>query len=210
LCLSGGKLFGLGGTAAYSLNTNGAAFTVLSQFDDEVDASAILATAGSCSSGFVVAGSTLYGAAANVGFWGNGQIFSMLTNSTAFNSFHDFTPFGQYPSVTNTDGAFPNGGLFLTNGVLYGTAAGGGLYGNGTIFKVSPPVEIFSNKFSNQKFQFFFQTFGGLNYTVQQNTNLAKTNWITFTNFTGSGSVTQFTVPVTNTIPRLFLRVKQQ
>jgi hypothetical protein len=49
-----------------------------------------------------------------------------------------------------------------------------------------------------------------LNYTVEQNTNLSKTNWITFTNFIGSGSVTQFMVPVTNIVPRLFLRVKQQ
>jgi uncharacterized repeat protein (TIGR03803 family) len=212
LCLSGGKLFGLGDTAAYSLNTDGTAFTVLSQFGVDVDGSAIGCTVGSCSSGFTVASSTLYGVAANAGNWGNGQIFSMLTNSAAYISFHDFTvrlPNGK-GFYTNTDGAFPNGGLFLANGVLYGTAASGGLYGNGTIFKVAPQVAIFSNKVSNQKFQFFFQTFGGLNYTVEQNTNLAKTNWITFTNFNGSGSVTQFTVPVTNTVPRLFLRVKQQ
>jgi len=51
-----------------------------------------------------------------------------------------------------------------------------------------------------------FQTVSGLNYTVQQNTNLSAANWITFTNFIGNGSLTQFTKP-TAYPARLFFRL---
>ena len=43
-----------------------------------------------------------------------------------------------YTFTGGTDGGGPNGGLFLDKaGNLYGTTSGGGLYGSGTVFKVS-------------------------------------------------------------------------
>jgi hypothetical protein len=61
---------------------------------------------------------------------------------------------------------------------------------------------------TNAQFSFSFQTVAGQSYTIQQNSNLATTNWDTLTNFTGVGLPCQFSVPVTNTQPWLFLRVR--
>ncbi len=41
-----------------------------------------------------------------------------------------------YRFAGGTDGAFPNGGLTVINGNLYGTTTGGGTSGNGTVFEV--------------------------------------------------------------------------
>jgi hypothetical protein len=59
---------------------------------------------------------------------------------------------------------------------------------------------------SGGNFTFIFGTANGQSYTVQQNTNLATTNWTFYTNITGNGSIYQFATPVTN-IPRRFFRV---
>ena len=45
-------------------------------------------------------------------------------------------------------------------------------------------------------------------YTVQHDDNLATTNWVFYTNFTGNGSLLQLSAPVTNT-PRRFFRVRE-
>ena len=47
-------------------------------------------------------------------------------------------------------------------------------------------------------FTFNFQTASNQSYTVQQNTKLARTNWTSYTNTTGNGSLYQFATPVTN------------
>jgi uncharacterized repeat protein (TIGR03803 family) len=44
-------------------------------------------------------------------------------------------------SFSDNDGSFPHAGLIANaNGVLYGTTSGGGHYGNGTVFELSPPA----------------------------------------------------------------------
>jgi hypothetical protein len=68
------------------------------------------------------------------------------------------------------------------------------------------PAQIQSPQLSGGNFTFNFGTANGQNYTVQQNTNLATTNWTFCTNITGNGSIYQFATPVTN-IPRRFFRV---
>jgi hypothetical protein len=45
-------------------------------------------------------------------------------------------------------------------------------------------------------------------YTVQHNGDLATTNWVSDTNFTGNGSLMQLVAPVTNA-PQRFFRVRQ-
>jgi hypothetical protein len=57
-------------------------------------------------------------------------------------------------------------------------------------------------------FSFNFQTASNQSYTVQQNTNLATTNWTFYTNITGNGSLYQFATPVTNILQHSF-RVRQ-
>jgi hypothetical protein len=69
-------------------------------------------------------------------------------------------------------------------------------------------VQLQSPKISGGNFAFSFATTNGLGYTVQQNTNLATTNWVYYTNIIGNGSLYQFTSPLTN-IPQLFFRVRQ-
>ena len=53
---------------------------------------------------------------------------------------------------------------------------------------------------------FSFPTVNSQSYTVQQNTNLAGTNWTYYTNLTGNGSLMQVVTPVTN-VPMHFFRV---
>jgi hypothetical protein len=69
------------------------------------------------------------------------------------------------------------------------------------------PAQIQSPHLSGGSFTFNFGTANGQSYTVQQNTNLATTNWTFYTNIIGNGSIYQFATPVTS-IPRRFFRVR--
>src|SRR5882724_6033893 len=62
-----------------------------------------------------------------------------LLAAQTFKILHSFTPLGDYRSGfgTNSDGAGPWGGLTLLGNTLYGVAAEGGTWGNGTVFKVN-------------------------------------------------------------------------
>ena len=201
LVLSGGILYGLGGSNLFALNTNGTGFTNLHQFSMRVDHSA-------ATPGLSLSGGTLYGAVSTGGLFGGGMMFSVNTNGSNFTDLNDFSDVSYfYP--TNSGGSFPNGGPIVLAGRLYGTTSDGGSYGNGVIFGVvvnNPPV--LSAQLSVATFLLSFQTVSGLNFTVQQNTNLSTTNWITFTNFIGDGSTTQFTKLTTNSA-QLFFRVSQ-
>jgi uncharacterized repeat protein (TIGR03803 family) len=43
-----------------------------------------------------------------------------------------------------SDGAYPYAGLIDVGGTLYGTTFEGGASGHGTVFKVTPPIELFT------------------------------------------------------------------
>ena len=83
-------------------------------------------------------------------------------------------------------------------------------YSNSGVYLVAglPPVTIQSPQLTNGNFSFAFQTESNQSYTIQQNTNLATTNWGFYTNFSGDGSVMQVVAPVTN-IPQQFFRVRE-
>jgi hypothetical protein len=70
------------------------------------------------------------------------------------------------------------------------------------------PAQIQAPWLSSGNFTFGFGTANGQSYTVQQNTNLATTNWTFFTNITGSGSLYQFATPLTS-VPQRFFRLSQ-
>jgi hypothetical protein len=61
---------------------------------------------------------------------------------------------------------------------------------------------------TNGQFLLSFQTVAEKNYAIQQNTNLAMTNWQTLTNFTGNGLPYQFIMPASSAQPWLFFRVE--
>jgi hypothetical protein len=92
--------------------------------------------------------------------------------------------------------------------MLFGSASQGGANGSGVIFQASPPPMPLSCQLSDTNFLFSFQTFDGLSYTVQKNTNLVGSNWILHSNFMGNGTIKQFVVPATNS-SQLYFRLRQ-
>jgi uncharacterized repeat protein (TIGR03803 family) len=213
LVMSGNTLYGTtssggnsGNGIVFAVNTNGTGFTNLHSFT---------ATSGSLSTNsdganpgaLILSGNTLYGTTQFGGGSGNGTVFAVNTDGTGFTTLYNFTVTSG-PLSTNSDGANPATGLILSGTALYGAALNGGASGNGTVFKLVPPAPILSPQLSAGNFLLSFQAFAGASYTVQQNTNLAGTNWIAFTNILGSGTVTQLTLPTTNAA-QLFFRVRQ-
>jgi len=85
----------------------------------------------------MASGGTLYGTTEQGGSYGSGTIFSVVTNQPAsFSILHYFAAVGGV-NGTNSDGAYSFSGLVLSGATLYGTADGGGAYGNGTVFAVN-------------------------------------------------------------------------
>ena len=83
-----------------------------------------------------------------------------------------------------------------------------GLAGFIAIARGPAPVMLFSPQISGNNFSFSFPTVTNQSYTIQQNTNLLSTNWLTYTNIAGAGSVYQFTAPVAGKAKNFF-RVTQ-
>jgi uncharacterized repeat protein (TIGR03803 family) len=86
----------------------------------------------------VASGQTLYGVASGGGTNGSGTIFKLNFDGTGFTVLHHLSLARTNLSgvFTNADGRGPQARLFLQNNTLYGTAAYGGLYGYGTVFRV--------------------------------------------------------------------------
>jgi uncharacterized repeat protein (TIGR03803 family) len=79
-----------------------------------------------------------YGVCSAGGANGNGSVFK-ITTSGAFTSLYSFSAlnYGTYPYV-NSDGATPYASLIqASDGDLYGVCTVGGLYGNGTLFRMT-------------------------------------------------------------------------
>jgi uncharacterized repeat protein (TIGR03803 family) len=91
----------------------------------------------------ILSGNTLYGTAQDGGSGGVGTVFKLNTDGTGFTNLHSFTALDPYYN-TNSDGAGPNAVILLGN-TLYGTALGGGLYDDGTVFAINTDGSGFSN-----------------------------------------------------------------
>jgi len=128
LVLSGNTLYGAalyGGSSGYgtvfAVNTDGTGYTTLHNFTGGRDGS--LPFAG------LISGNTLYGTASQGGNSGFGMVFKVSTSGTGFTTLHWFTG--------GDEGSDPGAGLILSGNTLYGTAAGGGSSGSGTVFSLS-------------------------------------------------------------------------
>jgi uncharacterized repeat protein (TIGR03803 family) len=148
LLVSGNSLYGtaeLGGSSdngtVFALNTDGTRFTNLHTFS----ATSALPSRGGTNidgagpvAGLTLSGNTLYGTTSYGGIWGNGTVFAVNTDGTGFSVLHAFTITSTNSSgvYTNSEGAGP-AGLILSGSTLYGTASGGGTWGNGTVFSLS-------------------------------------------------------------------------
>src|SRR6266403_894207 len=84
--------------------------------------------------GLILSSNTLYGTASGGGSSGNGTVFAVNTDGSGFTNLYRFTG--------GNDGGAPSASLVISGNTLYGTAAGGGSLGNGTVFSqiLMPPV----------------------------------------------------------------------
>ena len=115
-----GGLFG-GGTV-FRMLKNGSEFTVLRHFDS-ADGVTLFAGLIEGSDGW------LYGAAADGGAYGGGTVFRLTKDGGQFDMLRSFDGVGGWrPFPGLTEGS---------DGALYGAANAGGLYGYGTVFRMS-------------------------------------------------------------------------
>ena len=139
LAPSGNVLFGAGSVGGiygngviFSVATNGLSSSVLHTFTALDSNTGTNADGATPLGAMVLSGSTLYGTASAGGASGNGTVFSIGTNGNNFTNLYSFS--GLDPSTgTNADGAIPDGGLVLSNGVLYGTTIAGGSGKSGVV-----------------------------------------------------------------------------
>jgi uncharacterized repeat protein (TIGR03803 family) len=134
--LSGSVLYGTtsyGGTAdsgtvfadsgtVFRMNTDGTGYSVLHSFTGGLDGFYPVAV-------LALSGGVLYGTTSHGGSTHNGTVFKINTDGTGYSVLHNFGD----PS----DGAPPSAGLTLSGSVLYGTASGGGISNNGTLFRMN-------------------------------------------------------------------------
>jgi uncharacterized repeat protein (TIGR03803 family) len=147
LVLSGSTLYGTtyqggssGNGTVFAVNTNGTGFTTLHPFTTSsgIFPSIINSDGANPFDGLILSSNTLYGTAYNGGSSGRGTLFAVNTDSTGFTTLHSFTPgAGTFPSITNSDGAYPVARLMISSNTLYGTAQEGGSWGYGTVFKLN-------------------------------------------------------------------------
>lgn len=199
LIISSNTLYGTaqkGGTAGtgtvFGLQTNGPVFTNLYNFS-EPSYNATLGDYTNTDGAYPVAplqlsGSTLFGTAQDGGSEDLGTVFSVNINNLAFANLYNFPLVKTNASkvYTNSSGALPVAGLILSGNTLYGTAALGGLHGEGTLFALNlpPPPSLAIAPSSNQVV--ISWPVSASAYVLQTTTNLAFGSWSNIT----SGIVT--------------------
>lgn len=117
----------------YSISTDGTAYKILYSFSgsDGQEPRTIP----------VVSGGFIYGATAGGGSYDDGVIFRLRTSgSNNFNILHTFDG--------GEGGTDPDGGLLLTNGILYGTTRYEGIHYSGTIYSLGINGDGFTNLYA--------------------------------------------------------------
>jgi uncharacterized repeat protein (TIGR03803 family) len=138
LVISSNTLYGTtlyGGSSGvgvvFAVNTDGTGFSALYSFSG--------GSGGKWpgNAGLVLSGSTLFGTTSGGGN-GIGNLFAINTDGSGFTDLYDFSieSWNAYSFETNSDGSGPNY-LVLSGSTLYGTAFGGGIFGNGTVFTIN-------------------------------------------------------------------------
>ncbi len=139
--------------------------------------------------GLVLSGNTLYGTASDGGSTGNGVVFAINTNGTAFTKLHDF--------AGGSEGGDPYAGLTLSSNVLYGTTVNAGSTGNGTIFAINKDGTSFAT---------LYNFTGGLDGS-SANALIISSNILFGTAYWGGnpGQGTVFSLAVSPLAPQLFI-----
>jgi uncharacterized repeat protein (TIGR03803 family) len=155
LVLSGSKLYGsTKGTSSFpqfgsvfTLNTDGTGFTNLYSFSGGAD--------GAYPNGLILLSNTLYGTTSGDDVSIRSTVFAINTDGTGFTNLHVFTQANE-PTLTNSDGTNPSAELTASGSILYGTAAVGGIYGFGTVFKLNTDGTGFTNLHSFTSISSFY------------------------------------------------------
>jgi len=106
--------------------------------------------------------------------------------------------------VTNLD-------WYMGQGVAVGATASAAVWDSQRVLVATwsvPPVHIQSPTLVGTNFSFRFSTANYRRYTIEQNTNLATTNWVPCTNLIGNGSPYVFPTPLSSS-PQTFFRVRE-
>src|ERR1700694_5679273 len=132
LVLSSGTLYGTtsqggatGRGTVFKVGTNGTGFAVIYTFTTSDPTSGTNGDGAFPLAGLVTASNFLYGTTSGGGSGGNGTVFKVNADGSGFAALHAFTATDPNTGA-NLDGAAPWASLFLTNGILYGTATRGG------------------------------------------------------------------------------------
>lgn len=130
-----------GNGTVFKMQRDGSSFTVLHHFGTtKTNQSGVYTNSSGAHpiqfAGLKLWGKTLFGTTFMGGESGNGTVFALLTNGTAFTIIHDFSATSG-PNSVNSDGATPYAGLMIANDTIFGTARAGGTSGNGTVFSIA-------------------------------------------------------------------------
>ena len=218
LILSGKTLYGTayyggssGNGTVFAVDTDGTGFTNLHSFTDLDTATSTTNSDGANPyGGLTLSGRTLYGTAYDGGSSGNGTVFAVNTDGTAFMTLHSFTALDAATGTFNSDGANPSAGLILSGGnTLAGTAFNGGSAGNGTMFIILlPPPQL--TALSLETTLVLMWPTNATGFALESSTNLAAQQiWTTVS--TAPGLVNGQNA-VTNAIsgPQQFFRLSQK
>ena len=138
---------GSGSGTMFALKTDGTGFRVLHTFAASASPNYINSNGAQPTGDLTLSGDSLFGAASVGGSAGNGTVFKVGTDGTAFKTLYTFgltTSTNSLGSYTNSDGVEPYAGLILSGNSLYGTALVGGSGGGGTVFMLSADGTGFS------------------------------------------------------------------
>jgi uncharacterized repeat protein (TIGR03803 family) len=125
----------------FAVDTDGTGFKTLHTFSGGADGARP-----KC--GLVILGNTLYGTTGGGGNSGSGTLFAINADGSGFTNLYSFSALSSSAPYTNADGAFPDSSLLLTGNTLYGTAAGGGISGSGTVFALHIDGSGFTNLYT--------------------------------------------------------------
>jgi len=162
LVLSGNTLYGTietgvgdsGGGSVFAVNTDGSNYTNLYIFTATSGTDDTNSDGATPEAGVILSGNTLYGTASAGGLNGSGTVFALQTDGSGFTNLYSFSPPATmtfdpitlgFDDTTNFDGVNPVSALVLSGGTLYGTASGGGVNGDGTVFAINTDGSNFTS-----------------------------------------------------------------
>jgi uncharacterized repeat protein (TIGR03803 family) len=150
-------------------------------------------------------GPALYGTTHFGGSSGSGTVFALNMDGTGFTILYSFSKTSGSPE-TNGDGAFPQAGLLLSDGTLYGMAHGGGINGAGTLFTMSLVPQMTLVLSGPNLILSWPTNFSG--YTLQSAARLNSPDWTT--NLPGPVVVMgQYTITTPTSGAQQFYRLSQ-